>query len=227
MRSISFIIIFSIVAFSCGSKKESENSRTKEKSRDQVKSATSGPKNEKKAEIARINTRFGDIFIWLYDATPKHKKNFLKLAKKGFYDSTTFHRIIDGFMIQGGDPNSKDNVPGNDGRGGPGYTLPAEIKPDLRHNYGAVSAARKGDQVNPERRSSGSQFYIVENKKGTPSLDGKYTVFGQVIGGMQVVETIAAQPKDQRDRPNKDIPVDINVLEKTPAELKKQFNFTP
>lgn len=112
-----------------------------------------------------IETRLGKMVIRLYDETPIHRDNFAKLASEQFYDGTTFHRVIAGFMIQGGDPNSKDDDPMNDGQGDPGYTLPAEILPQFYHHRGAVAAARQPDQVNPERRSSGSQFYIVH---GTP-----------------------------------------------------------
>ncbi len=108
-----------------------------------------------------IDTRFGRMVIRLYDETPAHRDNFKKLVAEGFYDGATFHRIIAGFMIQGGDPNSKDDDPYNDGQGGPGYTIPAEFNPNLYHKRGALAAARQGDQVNPERRSSGSQFYVV------------------------------------------------------------------
>ncbi len=127
---------------------------------------------------------FGDIKIELNrkDA-PKTSENFLKLAKSGFYDCLTFHRVAAGFVIQGGDPNG-------DGSGGPGYTIPAEIK--LTHKKGAVAAARQGDNVNPNRESSGSQFYIA--LEDIPMLDGQYTVFGQVVAGMDVVDKIGGVP---------------------------------
>lgn len=110
----------------------------------------------------KIQTMFGDIIVRLYDETPIHRANFIKLAKEGYYDGTLFHRVIKDFMIQGGDPDSKGAPAGKMlGVGGPDYTLEAEIKPDLLHKRGALAAARQGDEVNPERRSSGSQFYIV------------------------------------------------------------------
>jgi len=113
----------------------------------------------------KISTSLGDIFVRLYDETPLHRDNFLKLAKEGYYNGTIFHRVIKDFMIQGGDPNSKDPLPGAQyGTGGPDYTIEAEIKPELIHKRGALAAARQGDEVNPERRSSGSQFYIVWGK---------------------------------------------------------------
>ncbi len=177
--------------------------------------------------IAQINTRYGSIAVWLYKATPKHRKNFLKLAGKGFYDSTTFHRVIDGFMIQGGDPNTKAANPQNIGQGGPGYKIEAEIIDSLKHDYGAVAAARKGDRVNPERKSSGSQFYIVENQQGVHQLDGKYTVFGEVIKGMEVVEKIAGQPTGRRNRPKDPIPMQVEVKTLSPAKLKEKYGYQP
>lgn len=115
-----------------------------------------------------IITPFGNMRVRLYNETPAHRDNFKKLVAEGFYNGTTFHRVIRNFMIQGGDPNSKDNDPYNDGTGGPGYTLPAEFNPARFHKRGALAAARQGDVVNPERRSSGSQFYIVQGRIYTP-----------------------------------------------------------
>ncbi len=118
--------------------------------------------------LVTIKTRHGDMKAILFDKTPKHKENFIKLAKEGFYDSTLFHRVIQDFMIQTGDPNSKGAESGSRlGNGGPGYTVPAEFNEDLYHMKGALSAARQGDQVNPEKKSSGSQFYIVQGKVWT------------------------------------------------------------
>ncbi len=197
--------------------------------------AQSGKMHKTKGPLVIIHTDLGDMVVRLYDATPKHRDNFLKLAREGFYDSLLFHRVIPGFMIQGGDPNSRHARPRQMlGNGGPGYTLPAEIKPTLFHKRGALAAARLGDNVNPERRSSGSQFYIVTGRRftdaeldrierrmgikippehrevyktegGAPFLDGAYTVFGEVVEGMDVAEKIAGQPRDRFDRPTKDI----------------------
>ena len=186
-----------------------------------------GDGSDETVSIAKINTRKGDIAIWLYEATPKHRENFLKLAREGFYDSTTFHRVIDGFMIQGGDPNTKAENPQNVGKGGPGYKLEAEIVDTLEHDYGAVAAARKGDRVNPERKSSGSQFYIVENQDGTHQLDGKYTVFGEVIAGMDVVERIAAQPTAGRSKPKDPVRMKVAVEELSRKALKEQYDYRP
>lgn len=114
---------------------------------------------------AKISTEYGDIFVKLYDETPKHKENFTKLAEEGFYNGTTFHRVIKDFMIQGGDPNTKEGGTGQPGTGGPGYTLPREISPKFFHHKGALAAARQPDQVNPQWESSGSQFYLVQGRK--------------------------------------------------------------
>lgn len=231
-----------------------------------------------------IATTAGNIKIRLYDDTPLHRDNFLKLAKEGFYDGVLFHRVINDFMVQTGDPDSKDAAPGAMlGSGGPGYQIPAEIVyPKHYHKYGALAAARTGDEMNPERMSSGSQFYIVTGKKylpqqisrmeemsvqrqlqsyfmnlqrqnvdtirqlrlagdtvglenlrqelirqteenvkpvtmteeqvrdyttigGTPHLDGQYTVFGEVLEGMETIEKIQKAETDGRDRPVEDI----------------------
>lgn len=137
---------------------------------------------EKSVERAVISTMHGEIVIDLYaDQAPKTVANFKKLTSEGFYNGLTFHRVIPGFVAQGGDPD------GN-GTGGPGYTVEAEIHPELKHVTGAVATARKGDRVNPEKRSSGSQFYICLAPQ--PHLDGGYTVFGQVVEGMDNVKKI-------------------------------------
>jgi peptidyl-prolyl cis-trans isomerase B (cyclophilin B) len=183
-----------------------------------------------------LETTLGNIKIELYGDTPVHSNNFKKLVEEGFYDGILFHRVIDGFMIQTGDPESKTATKGQRlGSGGPGYTLPAEIVPQHFHKRGAIAAARTGDQGNPMRRSSGSQFYIVhgtvtpaENLKayarygfefsdeqletystigGAPTLDAQYTVFGEVVEGMDVVDQIATAEKDSADRPKSDIKI--------------------
>lgn len=178
-----------------------------------------------KDQLVTISTPQGSIKLLLFDETPRHKANFLKLAKEGFYDGTTFHRVIDGFMIQGGDPNTKDEDPNNDGAGNPGYTLPAEINPALKHVRGAVAAARLGDQVNPMKESSGSQFYIVENHSGTPMLDEAYTVFGQVVDGLDVVDKIAEQPANQRNRPLTDVKMKVTVEDVKKKKIAKKYNY--
>ena len=141
------------------------------------------------ADTAVIKTSHGRIVLQLYpEKAPKTVANFKKLAEEGFYDGLSFHRVVPGFVVQGGDPQ------GN-GTGGPGYTLSAEIDPELKHVTGAVAMARRGDRVNPERRSSGSQFYICLGSQ--PHLDGAYTIFGQVTEGMDAVRSI--RPGDRME----------------------------
>lgn len=186
---------------------------------------------------AMIETDMGDIKVELYDSTPEHKANFIKLANEGFYDGLLFHRVIDGFMIQGGDPDSKDAKPGQRlGGGGPGYTIPAEI--GAPHFKGTLCAARTN---NPEKRSSGSQFYLThgsplsdqaianyEKQKGitysdaqkakykeiggAPGLDMDYTVYGEVVTGMEVIDKIAKVAKDGSDRPVEDVKMKVSIL---------------
>jgi cyclophilin family peptidyl-prolyl cis-trans isomerase len=238
-----------------------------------------------------IETEFGNMKIKLYNETPKHKENFIKLINKGYYNDLIFHRIIKDFMIQGGDPDSKNAQVGKKiGNGGPGYTIPAEFNSKFFHKKGALSAARLGDPINPEKASSGSQFYIVQGKKyddielnnlekmmnskkkqiafgkylnenpellvqiqsfqeknelskvdsifnivktstkyedfkfskearkaykeigGTPFLDGEYTVFGEIVEGIFVIDKIAELEKDQNNRPLKNIKMKITVI---------------
>lgn len=192
--------------------------------------------------LVLIQTPYGDMLAELYDQTPKHRDNFTKLADEGFYDGLLFHRVIKGFMIQGGDPKSK-NAKKNTrlGSGGPGYQIDAEFNPELIHVKGAIAAARMGDAVNPEKKSSGSQFYIVQGSKltdaqlkqiearkgihytdeqkkmykelgGTPFLDMDYTVFGRVIEGLDVIDKIAKAQTGQGDRPVNDIWMIVKVI---------------
>ncbi len=243
----------------------------------------------------KIQTTLGDIVVRLYDETPLHRDNFLKLAKEGYYDGTLFHRVIKNFMIQGGDPDSKGAPAGAHlGAGGPDYTIPAEFNPNLIHKKGALAAARQGDEVNPEKRSSGSQFYIVTGEVysagkltqmekqmerqqmqqifdelvvqhrseilqlrknrdnaglmklqedlqqqtmakakemgapkytpeqreaytqvgGTPFLDQNYTVFGEVVEGLDVVDKIQLVATQPGDRPVEDVKMlEVKVIE--------------
>jgi peptidyl-prolyl cis-trans isomerase B (cyclophilin B) len=199
-------------------------------------SAISQTKTDKKVVKFVIHTEYGDMTGILYNETPQHRDNFVKLAKSGFYDGTLFHRVISGFMIQGGDPNSKNAKPGQQlGSGGPGYTVPAEFNKNLIHKKGALAAARLGDQGNPTKASSGSQFYIVQGKKvpaaqlgstytpeqkkiyetlgGVPFLDTQYTVYGEITEGLDVIDKIAAVQKDGSDRPVKDVSMTIKIVE--------------
>lgn len=230
MKNINFfIILLSITALSsCSSQKKIESEQ-----KETAKSATTETKNNKMTQIL-IKTSMGDITIALYNETPLHRDNFIKLVKESYYDGVLFHRIIKGFMIQTGDPDSKTAKPGQRlGMGGPAERIPAEFVPTLFHKRGAVAAARDN---NPAKASSGSQFYIVDGDifpqdkldmiaartgktfspeqvqayttiGGAPFLDGDYTVFGEVVSGMEVVDKIAAQEKDGNDRPLEDIKI--------------------
>lgn len=184
--------------------------------------AALGKKKNDKDTLVVIGTAFGEITLVLFPETPLHRKNFLKLAAEKFYDSTTFHRIIKDFMIQGGDPNSKDADPNNDGMGGPGYMIPAEFDSSLTHVQGALAAARNN---NPERMSSGSQFYIVENPAGTHFLNLNYTVFGQTIKGIETVQTIAVQPKGMADRPNQPIRMWVKLLPMKKEKVTEMYGY--
>ena len=160
------------------------------------------------APRATIETRLGSIEIeFLPDKAPGHVKNFLDLAKKGFYDGTTFHRVIPGFMIQGGDPNTRDAAGprGLHGTGGPGYQIKAEFN-DVSHKRGIVSMARSSDP-----NSAGSQFFIVV--KDYPSLDRQYTVFGKVVKGIETADAIVNAPRDAADNPNERIEMKVTVAE--------------
>ena len=158
---------------------------------------TAADTTKKDRDSVLIKTNMGDMVVVLYNETPLHRDNFLKLVNSNFYNGILFHRVIKNFMIQTGDPLSKDTDPNNDGMGGPGYLIPAEISPLYRHNKGSLAAART---ENPERASSGSQFYICH--VATPFLDGQYTVFGETVKGLDIVDKIAAVPTGMNDRPN-------------------------
>lgn len=215
---------------------------------------TLSAKKKEKRSVVRIETTMGNIRVALLDEAPNHRDNFLKLAESGHYEGTLFHRVIDKFMIQGGDPNSRTAQPGQMlGDGDVPYTLAPEILlPYYYHTRGALAAAREGDEVNPERRSSGSHFYIVTGKKfgpasikemrakqaaegiemtkemcddyeqygGAPHLDGKYTIFGQVIEGMDVAEKIQKVATDKNDRPIDNIVVTRMVVEQRSKQAK-------
>ena len=155
-----------------------------------------------------IITSMGVIKVKLYADTPKHRENFAKLALEKYYDGILFHRVINGFMIQAGDPLSKD--PANKtrfGTGGPDYTVPAEFVPEHTHKKGALAAARRGDAVNPYKESSGSQFYLVQDADNCAQLDGQYTVFGETIEGLDVIDKIASVQTDGRDCPLQDVKI--------------------
>jgi cyclophilin family peptidyl-prolyl cis-trans isomerase len=205
-------------------------------------SSSASAQEAQQERIIKIETSLGDMVVKLYNETPLHRDNMIKLINQAFYKNQLFHRVIKGFMIQGGDPNSVGADKGQRlGFGGPGYTVPAEFNPKLIHKKGALAAARKGDADNPERASSGSQFYLVQGKVltqeeidilrergvaniteenaeiyktlgGTPHLDGAYTVFGEVIEGLDVLDAIASVPTDAYNRPVDDVIYSISII---------------
>ena len=151
-------------------------------------------------------TSMGTMRIKLYSKTPKHRANFTKLVEEHYYDNIRFHRVIEGFMIQAGDPYSRDTSKVDLwGQGGPDYTVPAEFVNEYWHKKGAIAAARRGDMANPTKASSGSQFYIVHDENACLHLDGQYTIFGEVIDGLDVIDKIAAVETDYYDRPSEDV----------------------
>ena len=201
-------------------------------------------KGGEKTTYVKIETPMGNIVVKLYNETPLHRDNFIKLVKDGTYNGLLFHRVIKNFMIQGGDPNSRNAKPGQMlGDGTLGYTIPAEFVPGLYHKKGALAAARQGDQVNPRKESSSCQFYIVQGEKwtadrlkmveqrmgkyftpeqvkvysevgGTPFLDGDYTVFGEVVEGLEVIDKIASVQCGAQDRPVSDVTMKMTIIER-------------
>ncbi len=173
-----------------------------------TRAAADEPSNaDSKSPHVLVKTKFGEMEIVLFpELAPKHVESFLKLAKSGFYNGTIFHRIIPGFMIQGGDPLTKDPANRNRyGTGGPGYNLPAEFN-KVAHEKGILSAARTADP-----NSAGSQFFIMADK--APHLDGQYTVFGEIVKGLEIVDTIVNQPRDMKDNPLERIELTVEVLQ--------------
>jgi len=188
--------------------------------------AAKKPKVSRKDEVVTLTTSLGDIRLILFSDTPLHRENFLRKAKSGFYNGTTFHRVIPNFMVQGGDPNSKDSDPTNDGQGPPNEpTIPAELAAGHKHDYGALAAARQADIVNPQRASNGSQFYLVENHQGAHFLDGQYTVFGQVIQGKEVLDKLVAVPKDGRDRPLTDLRMTVSIEKLKKKKISELYGY--
>lgn len=189
------------MASSCGNSGQKQNKEKEKTMTFDVTALSEEP-------VLDIKTDLGTIKVKLYKETPLHRDNFLKLASEGYYDGLLFHRVINGFMIQTGDPLTKDPAQADlYGTGGPGYTIPAEIIPGLTHKKGALAAARRGDAANPKKESSGSQFYIVQNPATCAQLDGEYTVFGETLEGFDVIDRIAAVQTGAKDRPVKDIKI--------------------
>jgi len=205
-------------------------------------SAPAKAQNAKSEQFIKIETSLGDMVIKLYNETPAHRDNMIKLCREGFYKDQLFHRVMKDFMIQGGDPHSTGAEKGQRlGTGSPGYTVPAEFHNNLIHKKGALAAARQGDAVNPEQASNGSQFYLVQGKVltpeeieiltqrgvasfteetaeiymthgGTPHLDGAYTVFGEVVEGLEIIDAIASRPVDAYSRPIEDVIYSISLI---------------
>jgi cyclophilin family peptidyl-prolyl cis-trans isomerase len=205
-------------------------------------SAPAKAQNTKSEQLIKIETSLGDMVIKLYNETPAHRDNMIKLCNDGFYKDQLFHRVMKDFMIQGGDPHSTGAEKGQRlGTGSPGYTLPAEFHKGLIHKKGALAAARKGDSANPEQASNGSQFYLVQGRVqtseeidiltqrgvasfteetaeiymtlgGAPHLDGAYTVFGEVVEGLEIIDTIASRPTDAYNRPIEDVIYSISLI---------------
>lgn len=226
IKNLSILVIFLLSTFFCLSQNTVDHAAVAEKT-----------------YYVQIETDYGNMLVKLYNETPQHRDNFLKLVGKGFYDDLLFHRVINHFMIQGGDPDSKDAQPGKMlGEGGLGYTVPAEFSPALFHKKGVLAAARLSDQENPEKASSSCQFYLVQGQVwddaklqmfkdrfglnltpeqveayktlgGTPHLDGSYTVFGEVVEGLEVIDKIAAVPTDRFDRPMQDVKMRMKIVE--------------
>lgn len=198
-RFVLFIIATAIPAACSSSLNQDESGKKGKDMTTETKSTAAEPMYD-------IVTDMGTIRVKLYNETPLHRDNFGKLVSEGFYDGVLFHRVIDGFMIQTGDPLTKDPAKADlYGTGGPGYTIAAEFNPALTHKKGALAAARRGDAANPKKESSGSQFYIVQDALSCSQLDGEYTVFGETVEGLDVIDRIAAVSTDRRDRPVKDI----------------------
>lgn len=211
-------------------------------------------KKSRKDYLLTLSTKYGDIKLILHDQTPLHKANFLKLVEQKFYDSLLFHRVMENFMIQGGDPDSKTAKSGDQlGNGGSDMEkIPAEFVPELFHKKGALAAARSN---NPEKKSSACQFYIVQGKiwndedlnkqlarpgvrqpteeqkqvyktlGGSPHLDGGYTVFGQAIAGLAVVDSIAKQPRNEANRPNRDVKMTITAKKMRKKKITKLYGY--
>ena len=209
MKKIIFgiaILAMAVTAlYSCSSCSSKKDAATTEPN-DSTKTEMEMDKTLIEEPEFELATSLGTMKLKLYSKTPKHRENFTKLVAEKYYDGMRFHRVIEGFMIQGGDPYSKDTSKIDLwGQGGPGYTVPAEFVNEYWHKKGAIAAARKGDMANPRKASSGSQFYIVHDENNCLHLDGQYTIFGEVTEGLEVIDKIAAVATDRYDRPYEDV----------------------
>lgn len=224
---MSAVIAAATISSSCGNNKNASEKVEQQGTEQVAAEATDTSRTEIKQEEIKMEmvkleqpefdivTTHGTMRIKLYDKTPKHRDNFVKLVSEKFYDNIRFHRIIAGFMIQTGDPYSKDMASQDKwGTGGPDYTIPAEFVSEYTHKKGAIAAARRGDMANPTKASSGSQFYIVHSEQACQPLNGDYTVFGEVINGLEVIDKIANVTTDLYDRPKND----VRILKIKPVE---------
>ena len=200
--------------------------------------AVANPKNRLPQEpIFDIITNMGTIRVKLYKDTPKHRDNFIRLATSNYYDGVLFHRVIDGFVIQGGDPYTRDSSRVEEwGEGGPGYTIDPEIVPAHRHIRGALAAARRQNLANPMKESSGSQFYLVQDSTNCKHLNGEFTVFGETIAGLNVIDRIAKVSTDRYDRPERPVRIVLirpndqlnkRALEEEQKALEQTFSPVP
>ena len=222
MKRITSIIIiaFALALTSCGPRSGRDAASAQN---DSTATATMEKKMIEEPEFDIVTSK-GTMRIKLYSLTPKHRDNFVKLVNDKYYDGVRFHRVIEGFMIQTGDPYSRDTAKVDLwGQGGPDYTVPAEFVNQYWHKKGAIEAARKGDLANPKKASSGSQFYIVHDENACLHLDGQYSIFGEVIDGLEVIDRIATVETDYYDRPMEDVLIEsirpvITEPETAPAD---------
>ena len=176
--------------------------------------------------LVTLETDYGDMMLLLYDKTPMHKENFVELAQTGVYDRNLFHRVIEHFMIQSGDPKTSNIEPSWEADIIPPH-VPAEFDAGLTHKRGAVGAARYGGAINPMKNSSPTQFYIVQHDRAAPHLDGEYTVFGQVMSGLEVIDSIAVKPTDENDRPLEEVRINrVKVDRVKRTDVEKFYNFS-
>ena len=203
MKKIVLILAAIVMISSCACRNESSQS---------AETQTEMENAQITEPVFDIVTTHGTMRVKLYNKTPKHRDNFVKLVKEKYYDGIRFHRVIEGLMIQTGDPFSRDTTLASRwGQGGPSYTVPAEFVNEYWHKKGALAAARKGDMANPTKASSGSQFYIVHDENACLHLDGQYSIFGEVIEGLDVIDKIAVVPTAMYDRPYEDVIIETII----------------
>ena len=229
LQTWTILVILSLLAVACGGRSGQQEAGQDEGAPVEAVSkkaaADSIPLPKKFGQLPEepyfdIVTSMGTIRVKLFKDTPKHRDNFIKLSLSHFYDEVLFHRVIDGFMIQGGDPYTRDTSRVEEwGDGGPGYEIPAEFVPEHTHKKGALAAARRGDLANPMKESSGSQFYLVQDPANCKHLDGAYTVFGETVAGLNVIDRIARVSTDRYNRPLN--PVVIKTIRPNPEMNKR------